>query len=664
MNNKIILISLLSAVLLISSGTPQREAESKIVPERIILQISQAFKAKHTLSELQKSYSYAGLQPQKCLSAEMGIWLFSFSEEKTEGHHLLERLRKEGSITHAQFEHYLSLREVIPNDPRFGEQWALKNTGQSGGVADADIDATEAWEIEVNTGTTILGDTIVLVIVDDGFYLDHEDMNYWKNRYEIPDNGIDDDNNGYIDDYDGWNAYASNGTIPVRSHGTQVAGIAGAIGNNGTGVCGVNWNCALMPVGGSSTFEATVVEAFAYVYKMRSLYEETNGAKGAYIIATNGSFGVDYGNPDDYPIWGMMYDSLGSLGILNSAATMNHPSNVEVAGDVPTNFDSDFLIGVTNTTNKDLKYSSAAWGPVSIDLGAPGTNIITTKASSTYGSATGTSMASPQLSGSIALMFAAADETFLQKYNEHPAIMAVFMKNLILDVVDTLSGFDTLCVSGGRLNVNSAIEKMLKPRIFTPADTFTYFIAPDSSGQSKLVLQNLVGFDLPFTCNIESMPAWIGFTPVSDILPGGGSGDILINFNAIGLSLGNYYCKMVIEDIAGKQISVIIEMKIIPNMGLDNGSHEKSNIISYYPNPFISDLNIAVETSESGELLFLVYSLSGKLLQSWDETFDVPGIHTVKWNGSDKSSKLVPPGIYIIRLIGDSFSEQIKVIKF
>ncbi len=99
----------------------------------------------------------------------------------------------------------------------------------------------------------------------------------------------------YVDDYDGWNAFAGNGEISVRSHGTKVAGIAGAIGNNGIGISGVGWNCKVMPVAGSSTFESTVVAAFSYVYKMRSLYEESNGEKGAYVVVTNGSFGVDFG---------------------------------------------------------------------------------------------------------------------------------------------------------------------------------------------------------------------------------------------------------------------------------------------------------------------------------------------------------------------------------
>ncbi|MBK7159404.1 MAG: hypothetical protein IPH77_12840 [Ignavibacteria bacterium] len=99
----------------------------------------------------------------------------------------------------AQFNHYFKERVVIPNDTRFAEQWDKNNTGQTGGTPDADIDAPEAWDISTG-GTTVFGDTIVVAIVDGGQQIDHQDLNTWRNWAEIPANGIDDDNNGYIDD--------------------------------------------------------------------------------------------------------------------------------------------------------------------------------------------------------------------------------------------------------------------------------------------------------------------------------------------------------------------------------------------------------------------------------------------------------------------------------
>ena len=132
-----------------------------------------------------------------------------------------------------------------------------------------------------------------MAIVDGGADLNHVDIDFFKNIHEIPNNGQDDDGNGYIDDYDGWNAYSNNGNIPSSSHGTHVAGISAAIGNNGTGIAGVNWGVKVMPIAGSSSNESVVVNAYGYVLEMRSTYNETDGAFGAFVVATNSSFGVD-----------------------------------------------------------------------------------------------------------------------------------------------------------------------------------------------------------------------------------------------------------------------------------------------------------------------------------------------------------------------------------
>ena len=654
MKKKIFALAFLALMLCLSSATPVEQEDIHAVPGKLIIQLDQSASSK--IGDLEATFSFAGFKPERCLSKDLGIWLCSYDMEAGKGNDLLKQLLSDQRIMKAQFDHYISQRDILANDPSFAMQWALYNIGQTGGVVDADIDATKAWEVSVNNGITILGDTIIIAVIDDGFDLDHEDMNFWKNYHEIPANGIDDDNNGYVDDYDGWNAFTSTGEITVRSHGTKVAGIAGAIGNNGIGISGVGWNCKVMPVAGSSTFESTVVEAFAYVYKMRSLYEESNGQKGAYVVVTNGSFGVDFGNPENYPIWGMMYDSLGSLGILNAAATMNHESNADIVGDVPTNFSSDYIIGVTNTTKDDVKYNTAAWGMVSIDLGAPGSNIISTKTNNTYGYTTGTSMAAPQLSGAIALIYSAAGEDFLQHYDENPEEAALFVKNIILEGVDTLPGFDTLCVSGGRLNVDSAVRLLMNPRIIADKDTVSISLGPDSTGMQDITLQNLLSFELPFHCSIENTPAWIGFSPVHGSLPGYGYADIAYTFDAGGLSLGNYYCEALVTDAGGMQLAVTIELKVIPNMGI--GDQLQHDILaSCYPNPFTNRLMIEFELTDPGRLQFSAFALSGELIHAWQE-HAARGKQIVSWDATG-----IPPGVYIVRVSGNGFDEQMKVVK-
>ena len=333
--------------------------------------------------------------------------------------------------------------------------WGLNNTGQTGGTIDADIDAPEAWQL-TTSGLTAAGDSIASAVIDGGFYLNHTDMNFWKNWYEIPGNGIDDDTNGYVDDVNGWNAYNNNGNVTASgTHGTHVSGTIGALGNNNLGVTGVNWNIKVVAIQGSSGTESIVLRAYGYALKLRRMYNQTNGVKGAFIVSTNSSFGVDYGQPANFPLWCAFYDSLGSAGILSACATANLNINVDVQGDIPTACPSDWMVAVTNTTNTDAKNSGAAYGLTTIDLGAPGTSILSTTTASNYGTSTGTSMATPHVAGAIAFMYAVAPLSWIQQYKLTPAPYALQVKQKIMQGVDIKPSMVNT-VSGGRLNLNNS----------------------------------------------------------------------------------------------------------------------------------------------------------------------------------------------------------------
>jgi subtilisin family serine protease len=365
-------------------------------------------------------------------------------------------LRRNPWVKHAQLDHRLTRRQTFPDDPQFPSQWNLHNTGQTGGAFDADIDAPEAWDLS-SGGVTPLGDTIVVAVVDGGCLITHPDLalNIWTNWGEIPDNGIDDDENGYIDDVHGWNAYDSNGNIPVDGHGTHVSGIVGARGNNGNQVTGVNWSVKIMPIGGSTSQTSVVLEAYGYALDQRILYDSTNGEKGAFIVATNSSFGIDYAdcNSGNYPLWNELYTALGEAGILSAAATMNNSSNVDVTGDVPTSCDSDYLVTVTNTTQFDIRNSGAAYGPTTIDLGAPGTAILSTYLSNGTSVLTGTSMASPHVAGAVGFLHSVMSHGFAAFYKNQPGEGALLLKQLLLAGVDSLASLEGMTVSGGRLNL-------------------------------------------------------------------------------------------------------------------------------------------------------------------------------------------------------------------
>ncbi len=398
---------------------------------------------------------------EKVLVKRLGIYKLRILDKQLTPQMAVEELRNNPWIEKAQLDHKVTLRQTFPDDPQFGQQWSKHNTGQSGGTPDADIDAPEAWDISTG-GINALGDTIVVAVVDGGMMITHPDLapNLWTNYHEIPNNNIDDDGNGYIDDIHGWDAYNSDGSIPVDGHGTHVAGIIGARGNNGNQVAGVNWNIKLMAIAGSSGNTSTVLEAYGYALDQRAIYDSTGGVLGAFVVATNSSFGVDNGDCSsaNYSLWNDMYNAMGEYGILSAAATMNSNSNVDNTGDVPTGCNSDYLIAVTNTTRNDTKNSGAAYGAISIDLGAPGTSVLSTYSGGGTSSLTGTSMASPHVAGAVGFMHSVMSEGFASFYKSNSGDAAIALKQMILDGTDPLASLNGVTVSGGRLNIyNTAL---------------------------------------------------------------------------------------------------------------------------------------------------------------------------------------------------------------
>ena len=427
-----------------------------------------------------------GIVPKRELSKRLNIWLFEITDSKetrTEKMHLLSR---NSDVRVIQNNHTnIMLREAVPDDPYYSLQWAP-----------AIMSLPQAWEDFTTGGVTATGDTIVVAVIDGGADWTHEDLNCWENTHEIPNNGIDDDGNGYIDDFHGWNAYNHNGYVGSSNHGTHVSGIIGAVGNNGKGVCGVNWNVRVMSICGSSGNESIVVEAYSYALEMRARYNETNGEEGAFIVATNSSFGVDYGNPDDYPIWCSMYDEMGNVGILSCGAGPNLNVNVDVVGDVPSTCPGDYLIGITNTTSADVKNNSAGYGINNIDIGAPGTTIYSTTPNNNYSNMTGTSMATPQVSGTIALMYAALPEEMMQACKSDPANFCLSIKQSLFDGADHLPSLDGLVASGRRLNAYGAIENALNG-----------VVTPTLIGEVKVEGEPVFGQTLTAISDLSSIPS-------------------------------------------------------------------------------------------------------------------------------------------------------------
>lgn len=446
---------------LLTPLAPAAQNSTAHKPGQFIVQFSHETALAKTLSHLRYYKGIAtGLNPEEQLSADPPIWLLESDPSQVPDKLMLEQLKSLPDVVLAQHNHYLKARHTFPDDPLFPQQWPWHNNGDNGGLSDADVDAPEAWEWSSGS-VTPHGDTIVVAVIDDGLRINHPDLapNLWRNHGEIPNNHLDDDDNGYIDDYFGWNTALSNGHINLGFHGTQVAGILAARGNNGIGIAGMA-QARIMPIYCGGGLESEAIRAYAYALNQRQAYNQSNGQRGAFIVAANSSWGADGLTPEEAPVWCSFYSYLGQAGILNVAATANQNWNIDVVGDMPTSCPSDFLLTVTASTSRDQR-GNAAYGPVHIDLAAPGIEALTTSPGAGYSIVSGTSYASPLVAGIVALLYAAPCPGLSTLARTHPAQAALLVKQMILEGVDTLPQFHAELASGGRANARKSINRLL-----------------------------------------------------------------------------------------------------------------------------------------------------------------------------------------------------------
>lgn len=435
----------LAAVLVSLSLWAQMPHESG----EIIIQLSPNGNPDQIVEDLAEVGGEAtGLSIIKELSKPMAIWHLKFNESNIDEQTMLRLVKQHPGVQLAQFNHFVEKRETVPNDPSYGQQWHHEN-----------IDSELAWDITTG-GETVFGDEIVVCVIEGG-NLNHPDLdgNRWVNENEIPDNGIDDDNNGYVDDYLGWDVTDENDNFaPNNGHGTNVFGMIGAKGDNGANVTGINWDVKMMGIGGYNIFnEANIVECYTYPLVQRQLYRETGGERGAFVVATNASWGIDQGDMNDVPIWEAFYDTLGVHGILNCGATSNSALNIDQVGDIPTASESDYMIAVTATNSNDQRTFSG-FGQTTIDLGAPGDDVVTTSGSNGITSTSGTSFASPLTAGAIALLYSTPCPSFGALLASNPQGAADYIREALFAGVDPVASLQTECVTGGRLNVANSVQ--------------------------------------------------------------------------------------------------------------------------------------------------------------------------------------------------------------
>jgi subtilisin family serine protease len=363
--------------------------------------------------------------------------------------------RSSNESVHARFsqdpliEHFEPDRVItgqrVPNDSRFVEQWNLRNTTQSGGTAGADISAVDAWDI--TTGSS----DVVVAVIDSGIDYNHSDLaaNIWINPGEVPGNGDDDDHNGYVDDIRGWDfANGDNNPIDDFGHGTAVAGVIAAVGNNGAGIAGVSWSAKLMNLKylASSNLGRNehAIAAINYVTMMKQHF-------GVNVRVINASWGLDSGSSD------VMRDVIAAAGkqeILFVAAAGNGnvlgrgiDINVDHDPFFPASYDLDNILSVAATDDRDALARFSNYGSEAVDIAAPGVGILSTiRGGDGHGIHNGTSFAAPHVSGVAALLF-----------GEMPYASVDEIRETILDSGDPLASLQGRLVSEKRLNAHAAL---------------------------------------------------------------------------------------------------------------------------------------------------------------------------------------------------------------
>jgi len=325
---------------------------------------------------------------------------------------------------------YLVHTQAVPNDPSFGDLWGLRNTGQIGGIPGADIRAVDAW----NTTT---GSDIVVAMIDTGVDYTHPDLapNIYVNPGEIPGNGVDDDHNGFVDDVHGWD-FVNHDNEPRDDlgHGTHTAGTVGAVGDNGLGVVGVCWHVKLMPlkfIGGSLFGEiADAISCIEYATMMHARVMSNSWAGGGFSQA--------------------LFDAIkdaNDSGILFVAAAGNSGADTDIAPLYPADYDIPNVISVAATTASDDKASFSNYGLTSVDLGAPGVQILSTAPNNSYRYMSGTSMATPHVAGALALIL-----------SRYPTLSVGDAKKFLLRSTDPIPLLRGVVATGGRLNVARALQ--------------------------------------------------------------------------------------------------------------------------------------------------------------------------------------------------------------
>jgi large repetitive protein len=441
-----ILLAVLAGVLALGGPVSQAAPAKRPTPQTVPGELLVGFRSDVSAADQQKILKGVGADEKTSFKKIHGSLAHVASGDVDAA---IAKLQQDPRVRYAEPNYVITIA-ALPNDPAFGNTWGLNNTGQtingSPGTPDADIDAPEAWN--VTTGSS----NVTVAVIDTGVDWSHPDLSsqIWINPGEncpgCRNDGIDNDHNGFVDDWHGWD-FANNDNNPTddHGHGTHVAGTIGAAGNNGTGVAGVNWTVKIMPVKflnaqGSGT-DANAVSAILYAAQNGANVMNNSWADNVYSQALADAITVA--------------DQHNSLFV---AAAGNNGTDNDSSPTYPASYDMPNVVAVAATDNTDNRAFFSNVGRRSVDLGAPGVDIYSTWPGGGYQYLSGTSMATPHVAGAAALEKAA-----------FPSASAAGLKALLLATVDPKPSLATTTSSGGRLNIGNAVACNATPQVWIDA---------------------------------------------------------------------------------------------------------------------------------------------------------------------------------------------------
>jgi subtilisin family serine protease len=418
--------------------------------DRVIVQSVQEMVADHFMVSLQPGQDPAtviaasGCTVRRVLPGGR-VALAAFAYESHDDYNTTQNRLKSVPAIRSTDQDFVVKAIGTPADPSYGELWGMHNEGQKGGLIDADIDAPEAWNLSTGSKSVLVG------VIDTGIDRSHPDLsdNMWTNPGESGTdvggqdkrfNGVDDDNNGYVDDWRGWDfVNGDNDPHDDHLHGTHCAGTIGATGNNGIGVAGVCWNVSLVGLkflsAGGSGVTSGAVEATLYANTIGCTLTSNSWGGGGYSQALKDAI-----------------DAAGAAGKLFVAAAGNNGSDTDIGINYPSGYDSPNIISVAATDRYDSMAYFSNYGLTSVDLGAPGVDVYSTTPGSSYQILSGTSMATPHVAGACALIKSA-----------NSSLTDTQIKQVLLSTVDPIPSLAGKTVTGGRLNLFSAVQQVSGP---------------------------------------------------------------------------------------------------------------------------------------------------------------------------------------------------------